>query len=751
MSLTDREMDESPATIVESSDEESSSEEDISQDEATETPCPPELKLRNYQKELAKHANEGLNTIICAPTGSGKTRVATYIIQEHFKLTDRKRAKVAFLARVVSLADQQYRSLHKYLPSLKIALITGSTSNTMSLHLLLPEYDIIVMTPMILENHLRSNRLPNLAVFSMLVFDECHHTRKGEPYNTLMGSYHKTKDQIYQAANRGQPVNIILPQIVGLTASIGIEGAEELEVAKHNILKVCANLDACKMSTINDHIQELMDNVPVPREETKTLEERKDDEAVFAITDVMKTLEFYMEQYAKVLKSVKLDEEIRKKPSDRKSQEYEQWAISTKKAAESVPIDKSDNERDTYVRLIIITARYLKEYRLALETFDLVELKDVMGYLQKRFEDLERHRMRIKEENHFYDYFLELKEKVVSHHREENPNLRILEETLMEYLSGDNTRGIIFVRTRALSEALSMWLNRSQNEMIRNMNASSFTGANVAQQKGGTPLAKQESIIHRFRTGEIRLLVSTSVAEEGLDIPECNLVIKYNHVGNEVSTVQTRGRSRAVNGVSVLLGITSVILRENMNKRRAELMKNAIESIRKMSLHEFQTAIERHQKDLFEAMLSATLAQQIERRELVQPFEIVCSLCRKVSVCNTEMRTIYQKYRVSIDGNLLRKIQIVSMPPKPMDELFFVGKVKCMGETEPGKKCFNPLGSMIKYKDIHFVAIGIDNVVFKTDNLSELRKFKQWKKVPYSVDEITDDDIIRYAELLKTA
>lgn len=45
-------------------------------------------------------------------------------------------------------------------------------------------------------------------------------------------------------------------------------------------------------------------------------------------------------------------------------------------------------------------------------------------------------------------------------------------------------------------------------------------------------------MLSKFATGKVNLLIATTVAEEGLDIPACNFVIRYGLVTNEIAMIQ---------------------------------------------------------------------------------------------------------------------------------------------------------------------------------------------------------------------
>lgn len=78
--------------------------------------------------------------------------------------------------------------------------------------------------------------------------------------------------------------------------------------------------------------------------------------------------------------------------------------------------------------------------------------------------------------------------KLVSRRQgEDNPNLSALADVLSTEIveKGKDSRGIIFVRTRALAEALKMWLSRCGIKSLQDLNAQVFTGTNASEDEGG--------------------------------------------------------------------------------------------------------------------------------------------------------------------------------------------------------------------------------------------------------------------------
>ena len=53
----------------------------------------------------------------------------------------------------------------------------------------------------------------------------------------------------------------------------------------------------------------------------------------------------------------------------------------------------------------------------------------------------------------------------------------------------------------------------------------------------------QEQTIQDFRNGKFKVLVASSIGEEGLDIPSVDVVIFYEPIPNEIRNIQRRGRT----------------------------------------------------------------------------------------------------------------------------------------------------------------------------------------------------------------
>jgi len=143
-----------------------------------------------------------------------------------------------------------------FFSSYGITDISGANAQDKTLDEVIRENDIIVLTAQILVDALKSKRV-KITDFSLLIFDECHHTNNKHPYNIIMLAYLTIKFPL--DGNRAQAAKKeeTLPQIIGLTASLGVGKARNNVDAQNHILQLCANLDCSVLSTVQQHIKEL--------------------------------------------------------------------------------------------------------------------------------------------------------------------------------------------------------------------------------------------------------------------------------------------------------------------------------------------------------------------------------------------------------------------------------------------------------------------------------------------------------------
>ena len=62
----------------------------------------------------------------------------------------------------------------------------------------------------------------------------------------------------------------------------------------------------------------------------------------------------------------------------------------------------------------------------------------------------------------------------------------------------------------------------------------------------GMTLNQQVDVLKYFKDGKHKIIIATTVAEEGLDVKKCDLVIRYDHVTNVTAMIQARGNKLCI-------------------------------------------------------------------------------------------------------------------------------------------------------------------------------------------------------------
>ncbi|XP_059822432.1 interferon-induced helicase C domain-containing protein 1 [Hypanus sabinus] len=693
-----------------------------------------EIRLRDYQQEVAAPALEGKNIIICLPTGSGKTRVAVYITRHHLdkmKLQG-KTGKVIVLVNKVPLVDQHFRK--EFNPFLKdkysVSKISGDTQLKISFPQVVRENDIIICTAQILENQLAepSNGDANdlkITDFSLIIIDECHHTQKEGVYKSIMTRYIEQK-----LNNKKESVAQPLPQILGLTASPGVGGAKKRQGAESHILQICANLDASKLMTVRTHQEQLKDQVKDPVKKVEVAEERAEDPFGCQIKDMMTQIHSFMKRSA---------------DSDFGTQSYEQWIVQKEKTGAK-----------TEDRKLRVCAEHLRKYNDALMINDTIRMIDAYNYLMDFYKGERRKKYSEEEEvpksklddtdkfllSLFNDQQAKL-QSLAGMPQYENGNLTKLRiAILQEFTKNRNSRGIVFTKTRQNAHALHEWIEENEKFKDVGIKAHYLTGAGSNSQFKHMTQNEQKEVLSKFHDGEINLLIATTVAEEGLDIKECNFVIRYGLVTNEIAMVQARGRARSYDSTYALVARegSGVLEREHLNDFRESMMYKAIQKVQDMPEEEYKKQIEEKQlQNIMEHKMKKR--KDLGKRIKSDPSKVTfqCSTCSRLVCTGKDIQVIENMHHVNVTDDFkdlygVRENQ--SLQEKCLDyqtnqEIF------C-------RSCGQSWGTMMVHRGVDLPCLSIRYfAVCINEKNSEKSTYKKWRDVPFRLPNF---DYVKYVE-----
>jgi len=135
---------------------------------------------------------------------------------------------------------------------------------------------------------------------------------------------------------------------------------------------------------------------------------------------------------------------------------------------------------------------------------------------------------------------LEARQLAFSMEEREHPKQKRLRELVEEEMKlNKDSKIIVFTQYRDTVETLVERLNK-----LERVSAVRFVGqATRDTDDVGLSQSEQTSILEDFRQGRSNILVTTSIGEEGLHVPDVDHVIFYEAVPSEIRLIQRRGRT----------------------------------------------------------------------------------------------------------------------------------------------------------------------------------------------------------------
>ncbi|PSQ05801.1 Hef nuclease [Halobacteriales archaeon QS_6_71_20] len=461
------------------------------------------IEDRRYQAELAATAREG-HTLVCLPTGLGKTTVSLLVTAHRLNEVG---GKSLFLAPTKPLVQQHadfYREALDVADE-EVVVFTGEVRPD-DRAALWDDASVVVATPQVVENDLVGNRI-SLRTVTHCTFDECHRATGEYAYVYIAERYH---------ADAAEPL------VTGMSASPGGDREE--------ITAVCENLGIDEVEVMTEDDADVAEYT----HDTDVEWERIDlPEGILEIRDALNEV---ITDRLESLKELGV--------SNTTQPDVSQTDLNRMRSELQRMMDGGDS--DAYTGMSV-HAEVMKLRRAV----ELVETQSVEAL--RRYFERQRNAARSSGASKASQRLVSEPKVREAMRRAESyddlhPKFRRTRVLLAQTLGiGGGERVIVFTESRDTAEALTEFLSDS-------FDTRRFVGQGDKEGSDGMTQTQQQETLDAFRAGEFEVLVSTSVAEEGLDVPEVDLVLFFEPVPTAIRSIQRKGRTgRQAEGAVVVL------------------------------------------------------------------------------------------------------------------------------------------------------------------------------------------------------
>ncbi|ELY54842.1 DEAD/DEAH box helicase [Natronolimnohabitans innermongolicus] len=450
------------------------------------------LERRLYQLKLAGTAAND-HTLVCLPTGLGKTTVSLLVTARRLEEVGGTSLMLAPTKPLVQQHADFYREALQ-IPDEEIVVFTGDVSPD-DRAAMWEDATVVMATPQVIENDLVGSRI-SLSDVTHLTFDECHRATGDYAYNYIAERYHPDARD---------------PLVTGMSASPG--GDEEA------ILEVCENLGLREVEVMTEEDAD----VDQFTHDTDVEWERIDlPEEVIEIRDALNDV---IKDRLEKLKELGVASSTQ---PDQSQKDLNRMRAELQKLINN---DQSEGFKGMSVHAEVMKLR---------QAVTLVETQSVEAV--RRYFDRQRNQARSSGASKASQRLVSdprVREAMRKAERFDqlHPKYRKTRMLLAETLGLEGgERVIVFTESRDTAEALTDFLSDS-------FDAKRFVGQGDREGSDGMTQKQQQEVLNDFRAGEFEVLVSTSVAEEGLDVPEVDLVLFYEPVPTAIRSIQRKGRT----------------------------------------------------------------------------------------------------------------------------------------------------------------------------------------------------------------